>query len=130
MQVTLKKGLILFSFFYLLSLSIGVSLAYADGNDGSVKKDTDDQEVSDPQAESDSTDIPEQVQPYDIQAEINTMNLESEQEDVDSDLLEVPASDSYYDSEDEDTDDSQSIISFNFLYYLFQKFKFSNSLGY
>lgn len=31
--------------------------------------------------------------------------------------------------DDEDTDSSKSIVSFNFIYYLIQKFKFSDLLG-
>ena len=127
MQVTLRRGLFLFSFLYLFSLSIGASLANANTDVDPVKK-SNSNDITEPKVKSDSTDVSDEDQHYDEQTE--TLNLQSDLSELGNPSSEVPGNENYYDS-DEDTDESsQSIISFNFLYYLLQKFKFSNSLSY
>jgi len=129
MQVTLRRGLYLFSFLYMLNLSIGVSLANAASDDPIPKKS--DVEVEDPQQETDSTEVPEQAQPYDVEAEMGTLNIEEnpfDMDESDSDFSET--TDSFYEQDEDEEETDTSVVSFNFLYYLLQKFKFSNSLGY
>ena len=64
-----------------------------------------------------------------LEPDLETLNVRSEEGVVPEESLNIDKDDSYYDSEDEE-ESSDSIISFNFLYYLLQKFKFSNSLQY
>ena len=124
----MKRGIYLFSLVYLVSLCIGLTVANASTGDPLPKKST--QDVTDPQPKSDSTDTPEQVQPYDIEAEMSSLNIEDTSEPLNTEA-DVPASpNTYYDNDDETEESSSSIVSFNFLYYLLQKFMFSNSLGY
>ena len=129
MQVTLRRGLYLFSFLYLLSLSVGVSLVNAASDDPIPKKSG--VEVENPQQETDSTDVPDQPQPYDVEAEMGTLNIGEDPFDMDdSDSDITGTADSFYEQDDEEEETNTSVVSFNFLYYLLQKFKFSNSLGY
>lgn len=123
----MRRGI---AFLYLLGLSIGISFA-SEGVDIDPKvKSSNSQEVEDQQTESDSTDAPQEDQPYDVEPELGSLNSYSELSEMEEQPVDVPENNTYYESDEESDEPSQSMISFNFLYYLLQKFKFSNSLGY
>lgn len=88
------------------------------------------QEVEIPQTESDSTEAPKDDQTYNVETDLESLNSYSELSEIEEQPVDVPESSNYYESDEESDESSQSMISFNFLYYLLQKFKFSNSLGY
>jgi hypothetical protein len=123
----LRRGIV---FIYLLGLSIGISFANGSSDIDPLGKTSKSKDVEVPQIESDSTDAPEEDQPYDVEPELGSLNSYSELSDLEEQPVEVVENDTYYEREEESDESSNSLISFNFLYYLLQKFKFSNSLGY
>ena len=93
----------------------------------------------DPQFKTDSTEVSEQAKPFNPEsAELGNFSSGSNLTSNDSEVVEVesshqssmPSNEKYYDNDEDGEESSQSMISFNFLYYLLQKFKLSNSLGY
>lgn len=133
----LRKVFFLFYVIYLFSIGISVSLASTvesvDPSDNNSKAKS-----SDPQFKTDSTEVTEQQRSYNPEeAEMgnfsttSTTTSTSEMKDAESTSQSgAPAKDNYYNNEEDADESSQSMISFNFLYYLLQKFKLSNSLGY
>ena len=123
----MRRGIV---FLYLLGVSIGISFASEASEIDPKGKSSQLQEGGAPQTESDSTDVPQEDQPYDVEPELGSLNSYSELSEMEEQPVEVPEKNTYYESDEESDESSQSMISFNFLYYLLQKFKFSNSLGY
>ncbi len=124
----MRRGIIIL---YLLSISAGVSLANVNPVDDRLKNNTQNQEVEEPQQETDSTEIPEETTTYEMELTNDDLEGYSDLAELETSTpVEVPETNSYYEGDDDSEDTSSSIISFNFLYYLLQKFKFSNSLGY
>jgi len=119
MFLTLKKG----TFYTLLIatlFSYQVAFAIADPVQEGPADDPQQEELEEPTQEADSTES-QHVSSFsgDELLEITELSTDSEN---------LPDSDSFYEADEEDN--SQSVISFNFLYYLLQKFKFSESLLY
>jgi len=77
----------------------------------------------------DNNEVPPESQYGTLEPELETLNVRSEENVGQEESVIIDNDETYYDS-DEEEDSSDSIISFNFLYYLLQKFKFSNSLQY
>ena len=64
-----------------------------------------------------------------LEPELDSFNMGSDEIEGEEESVVLDNDESYYE-DDEAEESSESIISFNFLYYLLQKFKFSNSLQY
>lgn len=122
MFLTLKKG----TFYTLLIatlFSYQVAFAITDPVQEGPADDQQQEELEEPTQESDSTES----QP--VSSFSGDELLEITEQSTDSENL--PDGDSFYEADEADEEDnSQSVISFNFLYYLLQKFKFSESLFY
>ena len=134
-KVTLRKGLFLFSLIYLLSIGIGISLAVASELGDPIKRNTERKGGEDLKFKTDSTEVNESSKPYHPESgELGSFDDSSSKNedlaDVENNSPTVTSNDGYYDNDEDSDETSQSMISFNFLYYLLQKFKLSDSLGY
>ncbi len=97
--------------------------------DGDNQEDVEEQEQDEAEAPQDS-ELEDSVNPTDT-VEMNespSSNLQIGIQEMSPEVIEPTSEADYYDEEEEDT--SESVISFNFLYYLLQKFKFSDSMNY
>ena len=110
----------------------------AEGIDPS-KKNSKVKSEEDPQFKTDSTEVTEQQTSYNPEeAEFGNFTTTSNTTDTEGEMKKakpsnqsgVSPNENYYNNDEEGEESSQSMISFNFLYYLLQKFKLSNSLGY
>ena len=118
--LTLKKGIICTLFVFATLFLYQVAFAVTNPEQEGPEEDPKQEELEEPLQESDSTESqPVSLFSGDELLEITEQGADSEN---------IPESDNFYEADEEDN--SQSVISFNFLYYLLQKFKFSESLLY
>ncbi len=144
MFLTLKRST-LYTLFLICSLAVFVpAYGIIDPNqEGFSENQQDQQETQDqenqdqedsqegPQeGEGTTTELDEAFSPLDTLEVLESGSLQEESISPSIDSPEIPSTTSeYYDEEDEE-ETSESVISFNFLYYLLQKFRFSDSLSY
>ncbi len=120
MFLTLKKGIFYTLLIIATLLSYQVAFAVTDPVQEGPTDNPQQETLEEPTQESDS------IESQPVSSFSGDELLEITEQSKDSGNL--PESDSFYETEEEDN--SQSVISFNFLYYLLQKFKFSESLFY
>jgi cytoskeletal protein RodZ len=122
MFLTLNRGT--FYTFLILATFVSYQVAFSSVYPEQEGPSTDpQQEELEPASESDSVDTQEG------NSFSSETLFENTTQNDETGNLNDPEGDSFYEA-DEDEDNSQSVISFNFLYYLLQKFKFSDSLLY
>ena len=121
MFLTLKKGI--FNTFLIIAtlLSYQVAFGVTDPVQEGPSSNQPQEELEEPTQESDSLES----QPVSSFSGDEVLEIAEQS----SDSGNITESDSFYET-DEEEDKSQSVISFNFLYYLLQKFKFNESLLY
>ncbi len=124
MFLTLRKGTF-YSFLILATfVSYQVAFASTDPVQEGPASEPKQEEQGVPTSQSDSVEAQQQTTSFS-----NEAFFENTTENEETENLTSPEGDNFYDT-DEEEDNSQSVISFNFLYYLLQKFKFSDSLLY
>ncbi len=123
MFLTLKKGT--FYRFLILATFLSYQVAFA-SIDPEQEGPTSEPQQEQPEEPTNQSDSVEAQQTHSFSTEDI---FESSSQNEETGNLTDPESDNFYEA-DEDEDNSQSVISFNFLYYLLQKFKFSDSLLY
>ena len=134
MFLTLKRNT-LYTLFLICSLAIFVPAhGFIDsGQEGPLQEgqEQDDQNSQEQDSEDspETTELREPVFESDTIDGPETTSLLDEGIDQSIEPSRVPSGNEYYDDDDEE-ETSESVISFNFLYYLLQKFKFSDSLNY
>ena len=102
--------------------------AQTEQGDGDTQEDVENQEQDEVPQDS---ELEESVNPTDTVEMNESPSFNSEisiPELSNPEVIEPSGEVDFYDEEEEDT--SESVISFNFLYYLLQKFKFSDSMNY
>ena len=133
MFLTLKRNT-LYTLLLICSLVIFVPAhGFIDSGQEGPLQEGQEQEDQNSQ-EQDSEDSPETTEFSEPVFESDTIDVSETtfaDEEIDKSIepSRVPSRNEYYDDEDEE-ETSESVISFNFLYYLLQKFKFSDSLNY
>ena len=121
MFLNLKRGTFYTLLIVATLLSYQVAFAVSDPVQEKPSDNQQKEELEQPKQESDS------IESQPVSSFSGEELLDIKEPGTDSGNL--PENDSFYEA-DEEEDNSQSVISFNFLYYLLQKFKFTESLLY